>query len=151
MELASLAAWSEWLRFADAVARAPTCPGVYLARTGVAGPLVYVGMAGERHGRGLRGRLAVYASGKAAVSGLGEAAFNRAVADPRWIRDRLADLEAGKPSTARSWARSAIDAVDLYVSWACTADRASAVNLERRALEMLAAEPLWNVRRPAVR
>jgi hypothetical protein len=150
VEIASLASWSEWLAFADAVAQAPTCPGVYLARTGT-GPVVYVGMAGERRGRGLRGRLAVYASGKAAVSGLGEAAFNRAVRDPGWIRDRLVDVEAGKRSTARSWARSAIDAADLYVSWACTADRTSALELERQALGLLAAEHLWNVRRPVAR
>lgn len=35
-------------------------------------------MTGERKGNGLRGRLAIYASGKGASSGLGEHAFDRA-------------------------------------------------------------------------
>lgn len=49
------------------------CPGAYMARTGETGPLVYMGMAGERRGRGVRGRLETYQRGKGAVSGLGEA------------------------------------------------------------------------------
>jgi hypothetical protein len=44
-------------------------PGVYLAREGQDGPIVYVGMAGELRGEGIRGRLNVYSSGKGVVSG----------------------------------------------------------------------------------
>ena len=72
-----LAAWSPWVPFAEALHAAPRLPGVYLAREGSAGPLVYVGMAGERRGEGIRGRLAIYTSGKGATTGLGEAAFER--------------------------------------------------------------------------
>lgn len=147
-ELSLLANWSPWFRFADAVAQAPLSPGVYMVRSGSDGPLVYVGMAGERRGRGLRGRLAVYASGKGAVSGLGEAVFNQALMTPTWVCERLAELEAGNPSTAKGWARAALDAADLYVRWACTSDRAAANVLERNVLERLSAVPLWNVRRP---
>ncbi|GHE88613.1 hypothetical protein GCM10017786_20770 [Amycolatopsis deserti] len=72
---------------------------MYLARSH--GTIVYAGMAGERSGRGIRGRLAVYASGKGAVSGLGEAAFNRALANPVWACARLAALEAGQVQTGK--------------------------------------------------
>ncbi len=67
-----LAQWSPWLPFADACRCAPRVPGVYLAREGKHGPLVYVGMADERRGKGLHDRLTIYARGKALASGLGE-------------------------------------------------------------------------------
>jgi hypothetical protein len=142
-----VAHWSPWVPFVDAAAHAPSDPGVYVVRSGVAGPVVYVGMAGERRGRGLRGRLQVYASGKAATSGLGEAALNRALADPNWLRNRLAELEAGQPRTAKQWARAAIDHWDLYVCWATVTDKAEAIALERRTLTALTATMLWNLRR----
>lgn len=143
-ELASVSEWSGWLAFDDAVDRAPRLPGVYMARA--SGLIVYVGMAGERRGKGLQERLAVYASGKAAVSGLGEAALNRALANPAWVRDRLAEVEAGVPRNAKGWARAAIEAMDLEICWTCTADREAAAVLERQVIELLADEPLWNVR-----
>ena len=80
--LDELANWSPWVPFAEALDVAPREPGVYVVREGRAGPIVYVGMAGERRGSGLRGRLRVYASGKALTSGLGEAVADRAFADP---------------------------------------------------------------------
>jgi hypothetical protein len=43
-------------------------------------------MAAERRGQGIRGRLTVYRRGRAAVSGLGEAAMDRALRDPDWLR-----------------------------------------------------------------
>ena len=63
--LTDLADWASWTPFGDALATAPRLPGVYLAREGARGALVYVGMAGERRGQGIRGRLAIYTSGKA--------------------------------------------------------------------------------------
>src|SRR4051812_48519295 len=84
-----LAAWSGWVPMTEAVAAAALTPGVYMAREGPAGPVVYVGMAGERRGKGIRGRLGVYNSGKGMVSGLGEAAMDRALADPACLRARL--------------------------------------------------------------
>lgn len=80
-EVLDLASWSEWVPLADA--EVPQMPGVYLAKRGAAGPLVYVGTAGERQGEGLRGRLRRYTSGKALASGLGEAVFDLALADPQ--------------------------------------------------------------------
>lgn len=142
-----VAQWSGWVSLVDATRSAPLTPGVYIMRTGVAGPVVYVGMAGERHGRGLRGRLQVYASGKAAVSGMGEAALNRALRDLSWLRARLAEVEAGQPRTAKQWSRAAIDHCDLYVCWATTPNRDDATDLERRTLSSLDGTPLWNVRR----
>ena len=107
--LTGLADWSAWPPFEDAVAAAPNTPGVYLARESASRSIVYVGMAGERRGRGIRGRLSVYRSGKAAVSGLGEAAMDRALADPEWIRARLAELDSTGPVRIRIWAAKALE------------------------------------------
>ena len=63
----------------DAINQAPTRPGVYVARSMSAGAVCYVGMAGERRGKGVRGRLLVYATGKGLASGLREASFDRAL------------------------------------------------------------------------
>ena len=73
---------------------APRTPGVYMAND--AADVVYDGMAAERRGQGIRGRLTVYRRGRAAVSGLDEAAMDRALADPRWLQQRLQQVEAGK-------------------------------------------------------
>lgn len=144
-ELAELATWSPWLPFDQALAQAPRQPGVYLARS--AGVIVYVGMAGERKGLGIRGRLAIYASGKGAVSGLGQAAFNRALADPAWVRSRLVALEAGEARTAKEWARAAIDQAALELAWATTSDRAAALRLEAQVIALLHPHSaLWNAR-----
>jgi hypothetical protein len=91
----------------EAAISASRLPGVYLARQGVDGDLTYVGMAGERRGQGLRGRLTVYRRGKAAVSGLGEAVLDRALADPAFVKEHLEELLAGHPKRAGAWARVA--------------------------------------------
>jgi hypothetical protein len=95
--------WSEWVPFATALAVAPRQPGVYMAREGSSGGAVYIGMAGERRGQGIRGRLAIYASGKGLASGLGEAVLDRALADPEWLRSRLNELETSGPRRAKHW------------------------------------------------
>ena len=64
-------------------------------------------MAGERRGQGIRGRLNVYGSGKALVSGLGEAVMDRALADVHWLTERLADVEQGRPLRAKAWGQAA--------------------------------------------
>lgn len=143
----TLACWSEWIPFAQAVQCAPRSPGVYVVRVGD-GPIVYVGMAGERRGQGIRGRLTVYARGRGAVSGLGEAVLNRALADPAWVRTRLNEIDAGHPRTAKGWARAAIEEVNLLVSWTTTPDKDSAAALERQAIATFQKDALWNVRRP---
>ena len=53
------------------------CQGVYLAREGEQGPLVYLGMAGSG-GAGLHGRPTIYNRGKALASGLGGAVLDPA-------------------------------------------------------------------------
>lgn len=145
----TLAEWSAWVPFSAAIESAPRLPGVYMAREGHGGPLVYVGMAGERRGsgnrpQGLRGRLAVYTSGKALASGLGEAVLDRAVADPIWLRERMVEVEAGQPRRAKDWGRLAFERADLYVRWASTTDKASARDLESRCLDLMAKVDLWN-------
>ena len=129
---------------AQAVAHAPLLPGVYMAREGATGPVVYVGMAGERRGQGVRGRLNVYFRGKVLVSGLGEAAMDRALADPVWLRERLADVEAGRPDRAKVWGQAALARAELHVRWATVSDRAGAVALEREVLTALRDQDLWN-------
>ncbi|WP_063710187.1 hypothetical protein [Amycolatopsis sp. ATCC 39116] len=144
-ELAELATWSSWLPFDQALTQAPRQPGVYLARS--AGVIVYVGMAGERKGLGIRGRLAIYTSGKGAVSGLGEAAFNRALADPSWVRSQLTALEAGQARAAKEWARAALDHAALDLAWATTPDRTAALRLEAQVIALLHPHgTLWNAR-----
>jgi hypothetical protein len=142
--ISHLASWSGWLPFQQAVLHAPKFPGVYLARRSAHGELIYVGMAGERRGQGLRGRLTVNSRGKAAVSGLGEAALDRALADASWLRQRLDEVERGEPRRTAAWAQLAIEVADLHIAWSTTADRSSAAVLERQVLDVLAEEPLWN-------
>jgi hypothetical protein len=136
-----MADWSDWVPLGSA--DAPRLPGVYLARHGAAGPVVYVGMAGERSGHGLRGRLGRYASGKALASGLGEAVFDRALADVGWLRDRLAEVEAGRPMRATEWGKAALVWADLHVCWAVTESREAAKALEGRVLA-LRSVTWWN-------
>jgi hypothetical protein len=86
-------------------------------------------MAGERRGQGIRGRLNVYGGGKALVSGLGEAVMDRALADVRWLKERLADVEEGRPLRAKVWGQAALTPANLHVCWALTKDRRSALEL----------------------
>ena len=142
--ISSLAAWSPWLSFDDAAISAARLPGVYLAQEGRTAALSTLGMAGERRGQGLRGRLAVYRRGKAAASGLGEAVLDRALADPGFVQEHFDDLLAGQSKRAAAWAQDALRLADLHIRWAVTADRPAAVALERAVLDALAASPLWN-------
>lgn len=139
-----LASWASWVPFTSAVQLAPRQPGVYMVREGPAGAVVYVGMAGERRGQGIRGRLTVYKRGRAAVSGLGEAAMDRALGDAAWLRARLLEVEAGKPSRTRDWATAAMARANLYVRWATTETGDDARILERKILDALANTELWN-------
>lgn len=148
-ELDSLAEWSDWIPISDALALAPRTAGVYVARQTRTGPVVYVGMAGERNGKGIRGRLGVYLSGKALASGLGEAVFDRALADPDWLKARLREVDAGEPTRAKRWGQAAFERADLHIRWATTPDRASAFALEHACLEALQRHDLWNRLRPS--
>lgn len=140
----AVADWSAWLPLGEAVRSATQSPGVYMARTGETGPLVYVGMAGERRGRGVRGRLETYQRGKGAVSGLGEACLDRALADPDWVGERLAELKDGTPLRAKGWARLAVQRADLHLRWAETEDGDAARSLERTVLAQLEGAVIWN-------
>lgn len=104
---------------------------------------VYIGMAGERKGNGLRGRLAIYASGKGASSGLGEHAFDRALEDPKWLQARLDEAHAGRSMRATAAARSAIDHAGLEVRWQTVETRAQALQLEAQLISEYRSQ-LWN-------
>ena len=127
---------------------APRLPGVYLLREPETGVIRYVGMAGERGGghvpQGLRGRLTIYRTGKGAVSGFGEAALDRALADPNWVQQRLQHLRSVGPQRAKEWAAAAISRLAPEVSWAATADRASAKTLEDGLVALLRGHDIWN-------
>jgi hypothetical protein len=129
-----------------AVKTAARSPGVYMARAGEL--IVYVGMAGERRGQGVRGRLSVYARGRGAVSGLGEAVLDRALADPDWVADQLRQLREHGPTRAQGWAAAAFDREPLHVAWTTTDSAESALDLERQVLIELADTDLWNRARP---
>jgi hypothetical protein len=144
--------WSQWMPFAEGIEQAPKLPGVYMIRRSGTPDVVYIGSAGERTGggspQGLRGRLRVYASGKAAVSGLGEAVLDRAVADPEWLHARLAEAEAGTPRRAKEWSKLAMEWAGLEIRWTTTSSKAAAEVLED---ELIAAhDSLWNRRRIVV-
>lgn len=143
-----LADWSAWTPFETAVPAAPREPGVYLFREAETGILRYVGMAGERAGsgrpQGLYGRLAVYRSGKGAVSGFGEAALDRALADADWLEGQLVALRQRGPSRAKAWARDAVVRLAPEASWAVCADREDARFLETQVELRLRPFGLWN-------
>jgi hypothetical protein len=137
--------WSEWIPFDDARKVAPRFPGVYMFRIAEEpqrGP-VYIGMAGERKGNGLRGRLDIYASGKGAGSGLGEHAFDRALEDPKWLQARLDEALTGRPMRAKAAARSAIDHAGLEVRWQTVETRAHDLQLEAELISEYRPQ-LWN-------
>lgn len=149
--VAQLADWSSWVPFATGRASAPRLPGVHMVRERASGLVVYVGKAGLRDQggkgtpKGLHGRLQVYARGRGAVSGLGTACLDRALADPVWLRDRVAEVEVGAPRDALGWAALAVERADLELRWATTQSAADAGALEQRVLTTLAsAGVLWN-------
>ncbi|WP_406222875.1 hypothetical protein [Streptomyces decoyicus] len=132
-KIQDMAQWTDWVPLISA--DPPPSPGVYLARQGGDGPVVYVGVgAGARKGGGLRGRLRRYTSGKALASGLGEGLFDRALADRDWLRERLAEVESGRPMRASEWGKAALTWADLHVCWALTESREEALTLESRVL-----------------
>ena len=142
------AEWSHWRPFAEAIADAPRLPGVYLLREPAVQVIRYVGMAGERLGggraQGLRGRLAVYGSGKGAVSGFGEAALDRALGDSDWVAHQLEHLIQVGPQRAKQWAADAISRLAPEISWATTIDKGSARALEDEVVGILRPHDIWN-------
>ncbi|AFR30507.1 hypothetical protein [Arthrobacter sp. Rue61a] len=145
-DLRGYADWSRWMPFDEAAKEATRSPGVYIAREMVTGQIVYVGRAGERQGKGVRGRLQVYSSGKGAASGLGEASFDRALADSAWLKAQLVQLEAGTVSRTLEWAKAAIDRACLELCWASTTDGKAAQLLEKKIDAALRQtdHTLWN-------
>lgn len=86
----------------------------------------------------------MYRRGKAAVSGLGEAVLDRALADVTFVQEHLEQLVGGLPKRAAAWAQDALHWADLHVRWAVTQDRQTAATLERAVLDATAGSPLWN-------
>jgi cell division protein FtsL len=144
----NLADWSDWSPFADAVKAAPKEPGVYMAKD--TSQVVYVGMAGERRGKGIKGRLTVYRRGRGAVSGLGEAAMDRALRDTDWLRQRLEQVEQGADWRIRDWATAALERAELQIRWATKPTGEAARELEHDVLVALADVDLWNRALPAI-
>lgn len=144
-EIAALAAWSEPRPLRAAIEDAPRLPGVYLIYAGTpVEELVYVGMAGERRGKGLRDRLRIYVTGKAGLSGFGEAALDRAVADPEWLRERADEAAAGRALRGKDFAALAVQRLNPIVRWAVAPSRTEARQLERDVGAVC--ERLWNRR-----
>jgi hypothetical protein len=78
------------------------------------------------------------------VSGLGEAVFDRALADADWLRERLDEAERGQPRRAKAWGQAALERADLHLRWTQTTDRAMAIALELRVISALRDSELWN-------
>lgn len=134
-----LADWTTWRPLAEAARAAPALPGVYLARSGPSGPLLYVGLAGESQSSepGLRGSLTIHARGTGAVSGLREAALDRALADAEFVRRRLSEVENGVPTRTRNWAKAAIKWMNIHVCWSSRPDAQSAIDFEDELITRL--------------
>lgn len=141
--------WSPWHSLDHAAKEATTSPGVYAARSD--GQIVYIGMAGERRGLGVRGRLQIYGRGRGAVSGLGEAALDRALADPAWLSQRLTRLLTEGPSRTKHWAVAALQRAELEFCWVGAPDGATAREWETQILLELEEVALWNRARPSAR
>ncbi|WP_030274514.1 hypothetical protein [Streptomyces sp. NRRL B-24484] len=141
--VAALASWSPWVPVEQARLQAPRQPGVYMARSAVTRVVVYVGSAGPRASdrSGIRGRICKYTGGLA--SGLGEAALDRALADPEWLRVRLAEVEAGRAMRAAEWAKAALRRAEVELCWAVTSSKEEARALERRVQTAIGPQ-LWN-------
>jgi hypothetical protein len=146
----ALAEWSPWIPIAESHDQAPREPGVYMARTRRRGPVIYVGMAGERSGKGTRkpqglnGRLSAYLSGQSLGGGLLGRAYDLALNDPVWLAQRINDLEAGENKRAKDWGKAALQPHDLHVRWVTCEDRADAAALEKTCLTLLRDVGLWN-------
>lgn len=147
-EVEDLASWSPWMPFDDAVQHSPREPGVYLFRDTRTCAIIYAGHAGERAGsgraQGIYGRLSVYRSGKAAVSGFGEAALDRALADPEWVETQLRHLRDDGPRRAKEWAAAAVRRSSPEISWAVRPEKADAQMLEAAVLLILRPQGVWN-------
>jgi hypothetical protein len=141
--------WSDWMPLEEAAGSATTRPGVYVARSGE--ELVYVGMAGERRGQGVRGRLRIYARGRGAVSGLGEAALDRALADEAWVTRQLEQARHHGPQRTKDWAIAAVRRASLDVCWTPAESAEQARDWETEALLELEDAALWNKLRPSRR
>ncbi len=141
--VATLGSWSPWQPFTpDVVRQAPVSPGVYCFQQN--GALVYVGRAGERSGKGLKGRLTIYVSGRAPHSGLGNLALERALQDAGWLRERIEEVEAGTTRTVQQWSRLAVERAALSICWSTTTTTEEGAALERAVLDALKSEALWN-------
>jgi hypothetical protein len=140
-EVDMLARWTDWVPFFDGARSIDRLPGVYSMRSG--DRIIYVGMAGERAGSGkgkpsgLRGRLARYTSGKAAASGFGEAALDRALADVAFVKQQLATLEGGEPRRTTEWAKEAIRWHRVELRWTICSDADTARTLEDQVVNLL--------------
>jgi hypothetical protein len=147
-EVAELAEWSAWAPLLEALPQAPRLPGVYLLREHDTHRIRHVGMAGERGGggrpQGLYGRLSAYRTGHGAVSGFGEAALDRALADAEWVEDRLRQVRTGQTGRTRDWVRLALVRIAPEVSWSACHERSDARHLEMRAEGLLRPYGLWS-------
>ena len=79
----------------------------------------------------------------------GEAVMDRALADVHWLRERLADVEQGRPLRAKAWGQAVFARANLHVCWAITGNRRRAFELERAVLLALNRSDLWNRAQPA--
>jgi hypothetical protein len=147
-EVDMLARWTDWVPFFEGARSVDRLPGVYSMRSG--DRIIYVGMAGERAGSGkskpsgLRGRLARYTSGKAATSGFGEAALDRALADVAFVRQQLAALEGGQSQRTTEWAKEAIRWHGVELRWTICPDADTARTLEDQVVKLLRPYGIWN-------
>jgi hypothetical protein len=84
-------------------------------------------------------------SSTSAISGLGDAALDRALAEQSWLQDMVERTRVDGPLRATEWAKAALARADLELRWTITSDRSSAVIAERRLIAE-AEHRLWNRR-----
>ncbi|KDN80557.1 hypothetical protein KCH_77040 [Kitasatospora cheerisanensis KCTC 2395] len=74
--------------------------------------------------------------------------MDQALADPKWLRERLAEAESGRASRIREWGRAALERARIDLCWAVTATGTEATDLEERVQRALVGKLLWNRQTP---
>ena len=83
-------------------------------------------------------------TGQGLGGGLLGLSFDRALSNPVWLRERVANVEAGRGLRAKDWGKAALAPLKLHVRWRECNDASSARELEAKCLSLLKDAGLWN-------
>lgn len=90
----------------------------------------------------------MYARGRGAVSGLWEAALDRALADSLFVRQRAVSAREWQAERAKDWARAALAWANVRACCTERSTKADAIVLEDELVALLEAHDLGTRKRP---